>query len=122
MMSAPRSASTWVPKGPAPNCDTARIRTPSSGGRAISVGQSALAEGGVALLGHEDFPGVRADDFAPLVEALGGDGDDAAVALARLPHLEHAGARVEGVADEGGLLVLERVDLQVGDGPSRDVG
>src|SRR5512138_3637108 len=100
MMSAPRSASIWVPKGPAPNCDTARTRTPSSGGRAMSVGQPALAEGGVALLRHQDLAGVRADDLAPLVEALGGDGDDAAIAPARLPQLQHAGARVEGVADE----------------------
>jgi len=28
MISAPRSARTWVPKGPAPNWDTVRMRTP----------------------------------------------------------------------------------------------
>src|SRR2546422_11754981 len=38
MTSAPRSASTWVPKGPAPNCETASTRRPSSGGRLIDRG------------------------------------------------------------------------------------
>src|SRR5215831_12924266 len=89
MISAPRSASTWVPNGPAPNWETARTRTPSSGGLAMSVGKLARAEGGVVLL--------------------------------RLAQLEDAALRVQGVADEGGLLVLEGVHLEVGDGASGDV-
>src|SRR5690242_21836922 len=88
-MSAPRSASIWVPKGPAPNWETVRTRRPSSGGRAISVGQPALAEGGVALLGHQDGSREGAHDLAPLVEALGGHGDDPPVALPRLPQVQH---------------------------------
>src|SRR5215470_11158611 len=119
MTSAPRSARSWVPKGPAPNCDTARIRSPSSGGRAISVGEPALTEGGVVLLGHEDLSRVGAHGFASLVRPQSLNGDDAAVALLRLAHLEHAGLRVECIADEGRLLMLERVDLEVGDGTAR---
>src|SRR5258705_1724406 len=122
MMSAPRSASIWVPKGPAPNWDTARMRSPSSGGRVISVGEPPLAERRVALLRNEYFPGIRAHGLAALVDPLGGHRDDAAVALARLPQREHAALRVEGVADECRLLVLELVHLEVRDGPLRDVG
>src|SRR6266545_3139521 len=83
MISAPRSASTWVPKGPAPNWETARMRTPSRRGL---------------------------------------DGDDAAVALLRLSQLQHAATGVQRVADEVGLLVFERVHLEIGDGAPRDVG
>src|SRR3984893_14617995 len=121
MTSAPRSASIWVPKGPAPNWETARMRRPSSGGRLISIREPALAQGSVALLRHKDLPGVGAHHLVPLVEALGRHRDDPPVALARLPELQHAGARIEGVADEGGLLVLERVHLEVGDGAAREV-
>src|ERR1700752_181923 len=103
MMSAPRSASIWVPNGPAPNCETARMRTPSSGGRGMSVGEPALAEGGVVLPGNEHGAGIGAHGFASLVDALGRDRHDAAVALARLSQREHAALRVEGVADEGRL-------------------
>src|SRR5215475_7651102 len=121
MISAPRSASTWVPNGPAPNWETARTRTPSSGGLAMSVGKLARAEGGVVLLRHENLAGVGADLLAALVARGGLHGDDAAVALLRLAQLEDAALRVQGVADEGRLLVLEGVHLEVGDGPPGDV-
>src|SRR5215475_8340167 len=117
MTSAPRSASIWVPKGPAPNWETARIRTESSGGRLMSVGQTPLAEGGVVLPRHENLASIGADDLASLIEPVGLHRDDPAVALPGLPQLEHPAPRVEGVADEGRLLVLERVHLQVRDGP-----
>src|SRR5258705_10434658 len=122
MMSAPRSASIWVPNGPAPNCDTARMRTPSSGGRVMSGREPALAEGGVVFPGDEHGAGIGAHGFASLVHALGGHRNDAAVALARLPQREHAALRVESVADEGRLLVLELVDLEVREGPPQDTG
>src|SRR5215831_20408821 len=94
MISAPRSASTWVPKGPAPNWETARTRTPSSGGRAMSVGKLARAEGGVVLLRNEDLAGVGADLLAALVARGALHGDDPAVALLRLAELEDATLRV----------------------------
>src|SRR5712692_6377489 len=129
MISAPRSASTWVPKGPAPNCETARMRTPSSGGRfnpgcgsLMSIGQLAQAEGGVVLLWHEHLARIRAYLLAALVERGGLHSYHAPVALARLVKLEHAALRIERIADEGGLLVLEGVDLKVGDGAPRDIG
>src|SRR5262245_41045254 len=112
MISAPRSASTWVPKGPAPNCDTARILTFSSGARAMSVGELALAEGRVVLHGHEDLAGVRADGVAALIDADGLDRDDSPVSSAGRGQLEHGAPRVERVADEGGLLVLQLVDFE----------
>src|SRR5215813_9282596 len=121
MISAPRSASTWVPNGPAPNWETARTRTPSSGGLAMSVGKLAIAEGGVVPLRHEDLAGVGADLLATLVARGGLHGDDAAVALPRLAQLEDAALRVQGVADEGGLLVFEGVHFEVGDGASGDI-
>src|SRR5512145_2363384 len=105
MTSAPRSASTCVPKGPAPNCDTARMRTPSSGGRLMSVGEPALAEGRVVLLGDEDLASVGAYLVTALIRRMRFHGDDAAVALARLPQRHDTRVRVEGVADERGLLV-----------------
>src|SRR5712692_12115001 len=120
MTSAPRSASIWVPNGPAPNWETARIRSPSSGARLMSVGQPTLAEGGVALLGDQDGSRIGADCFASLVHAQGLHRDDTAVALTRLPQLEDPAPRVECIADEGGFLVLERVHLEVGDGAPRD--
>src|SRR5215813_3575457 len=121
MISAPRSASTWVPKGPAPNWETARMGTPASGGFAMSVGKLAGAEGGVALLRHENHAGVGADLLAALVARGGLHGDDATIALLRLAQLEDAALCVEGVTDEGGFLVLEGIHLEVGDGPSGDV-
>src|SRR5712692_9684616 len=122
MTSAPRSASIWVPKGPAPNWEIARIRSPSSGARLMSVGQPTLAEGGVALLGDQDGSRIGADCFASLVHAQGLHRDDTAVALARLPHLEHSAPHVECIADKGRFLVLEGVHFEVGNGPARDVG
>src|SRR5262252_6456512 len=106
MISAPRSARTCVPKGPAPNWETARMRTPSSGGLAMSVGKLAVAEGGVVLLRDEDLAGVGAGLLAALIARGGLHGDDAAVALLRLAQREDAALRVQGVADEGGFLVL----------------
>src|SRR2546428_2395529 len=101
MISAPRSASTWVPKGPAPNCETARMRTPSSGGRfnrrwgsLMSIGQLAQAEGGVVSLRHENLPRIRAYLLAALVEPCGLHGHHTPVALARLVKLEHAALRI----------------------------
>src|SRR6266851_3852230 len=122
MISAPRSASTWVPKGPAPNWETARMRTPSRGGLAMSVGKFAFSERGVALLRHEDLSRVGTDLVSTLVCRDRLDGDDAAVALLRLPQLPHAAHGVQRVADERGLLVLERVHLEIGDGAPRNVG
>src|SRR5436309_5938611 len=122
MTSAPRSARTCVPKGPAPNWETARMRTPSSGGRVMSVREPAFAEGGVILPGHEDLSRIGAHLLAPLIVRGGLDGHDAPVALSRLPQLEHAAPRIQGVAEAGGLLVLERVHLEIGDGPPRDIG
>src|SRR5262245_43885985 len=121
MISAPRSASTWVPKGPAPNWDTARMRTPSSGGRGMSVREPAFAERGVVLPGHENLPRVGAHLLASLVGCGRLHRDDAAIALLRLAELEHPARGVQRVADEGGLLVLERVHFQVRDGAPRDV-
>src|SRR6266571_6077910 len=109
MISAPRSASTCVPKGPAPNWVTARMRTPSSGGFAMSVGKLPFSQGGVVFLGHEDLARIGADLVSALVGPDGLHGDDAPVALLRLPQLQHAAHGVQRVADEGGLLVLERV-------------
>src|SRR5207247_4414544 len=122
MISAPRSARTWVPKGPAPNWETARMRTPSRGGLAMSVGELAFSERGMSLLRHEDLPRVGADLIPTLVRSCRLDGDNAAIALLRLPQLEHAAAGVQGVADEGGLFVLECVHLEIGDGAPRNVG
>src|SRR5207247_2535848 len=84
--------------------------------------EPAFAEGGVILPGHEDLSRIGAHLLAPLIVRGGLDGHDAPVALSRLPQLEHAAPRIQGVADEGGLLVLERVHLEIGDGPSRDIG
>src|SRR5438045_1658997 len=106
MISAPRSARTCVPNGPAPNCETVKILTPSSGGRAISVRELALAEGRVVLLGNEHFSRVGADGVAPLIGADRLDAHDPAIAAARRDQLEHGAPRVERVPDEGGLLVL----------------
>src|SRR5262245_44810280 len=115
MISAPRSARTCVPNGPAPNCDTVRIRTPSSGARVISVRDLALAERRLVLLRHQHLSRVRADRVAALVGPDRFDTDDPAIALARRDQLEHRAPRVERVPDEGGLLVLEDVDLEIRD-------
>src|SRR5262245_970010 len=129
MTSAPRSASTWVPNGPAPNCETARMRTPCrgaarlSGSRSvISVRERAFAERGMVLLRHQHLARVAAHPLAALVDPDGLDGDDPAVALARLPQLDHGALGIERVADERRVLVPERVHLQVGDRRARHVG
>src|SRR2546425_1419397 len=130
MISAPRSASTWVPNGPAPNCETARMRTPSRGGlflscrgwSLMSIGQLARAKSGMVLLRHEHLARVRAHLLAALVQPRGLHGHHAPIALAGLVKVEDAALGIEGVADEGGLLVLERIHFQIGDGAPRDVG
>src|SRR5579859_2187277 len=64
-----------------------------------------------------------ADPLAVLVVGAGLDQDRPAVRLRlRFGHLQHGGLRIDGVAVEGRVLVLERVDLEVGDRLARDVG
>src|ERR1700675_2490504 len=111
MTSAPRSARTWVPKGPAPNWETARIRTPSSGGRRLadtegepgsvmSVGQLALTQRGMVLLRDEDMARIGTHLVPSLVGGNGLDGHDPAIAALGLPQRVHRAARIERIADE----------------------
>src|SRR4029453_4234297 len=103
MISAPRSARTCVPNGPAPNCDTVRMRTPSSGARDMSVRELAFAERRGVLPRHQHLSRVRADGVAALIGPDGLDAHHATIALARGDQLEHRAPRVERVPDEGGL-------------------
>src|SRR5581483_1924648 len=78
---------------------------------------------GRLLLRHQHLAPEVADLLAPLVEAPGLDGHHAPVGLALRLHLvEHRGHGVDRVAVERRHLVLQRLDLQVGDGRPADVG
>src|SRR5436305_1482955 len=87
----------------------------------LAVGSPA-GRGEVGLPHHQLATEVT-DLLAPLVEPLRLDGDDAAVVLGRrLALVEHPGLGVDGVAVEGRLLVRQRLDLEVGDARSADIG
>src|SRR4029078_2373519 len=75
-----------------------------------------LAARGVLRGPDHDLALEVADLFAALVDALGLDGHDAAVALRGELLVEHAGLGVDRVAVEGGLGGLERLHLQRRDG------
>src|SRR6185436_20260999 len=119
MTSAPRSASSWVPNGPAPNCETLTIRRPSSIGRSTAPAlpvrlEGVLPERGVVLLGNEGGAREGHDLLAALVADARLDAHRAAVTLPRLPLGRDRRLRVEGVADEGRRLVDDPLDLEVG--------
>ena len=100
--------------------DRSQLDAPVGPDASLVVGAAA---GGRGLAGPDhQLAAEVADLLAVLVEALGLDGDDAAVALGRELLVEHAGLGVDGVAVEGRLGVLERLDLEVGDGGAADVG
>ena len=88
----------------------------------VDVVGAGAGRGGVALPDHHAAAEV-ADLLAVLVEALGLDGDDAAVGLRRrLLDVEHPRLGVDRVAVERRELVLQRLDLEVGDRRPADVG
>src|SRR5687767_11536483 len=123
MTSAPRSARSWVPKGPAPNCETERMRSPASMGAVGAGARPARAAGGlfeedvaacglpalamftqrgVVLLGEQGGAREGHHALAALVRHARLHRDRAAVTLLGVARGQHGGLGVDGVADERG--------------------
>src|SRR6478672_10978819 len=96
---------------------------------ARTAGRSSSRHGRMSPIGlggplrHEHLAAKLAHDLAALVLADGVDRHDAAVGLRPGLHLvDHRRPRVDRVAVEGGLRVLQRLDLEVRDRLPRHVG
>src|SRR5215469_10558984 len=115
---ARRSDATWPSLTPATDIVTgATVSVPGV------VWVRALPRRRVRFLPHHQLAAEVADLLAALVERLGLHRDDAAVGLGlRLHTVEHAGLGVDGVAVERGELVLQRLDLEIGDARTAHVG